>query len=183
MRWSCAVIFLLVTTAARADVPAVAATPLPPGFDPERHMLVSEVREGMTGYGISVFKGTKLERFDVKVLSILRNFNPKYDVVLIDCHGADLEHTGSIAGMSGSPVYLKDDRGRERMIGAFAYGWPMMKDPVAGVQPIEYMLQVPSEKPATKPTVQPTKGTTAQRGNLIGPKRWLASDSMMLPGM
>ena len=63
-------------------------------------MLVSEVKEGMTGYGMSVFKGTKLERFDVKVLSVLHNFNPKYDVVLIDCHGANLEHTGSIAGMS-----------------------------------------------------------------------------------
>ena len=28
------------------------------------------------------------------------------------------------------------------MIGAFAYGWPLMKDPVGGVQPIEYMLEL-----------------------------------------
>lgn len=111
-------------------------------FDPARHMRVSEVREGMKGYGLSVFKGTKIERFEVTVLSVLRNFNPKYDVVLIACKGANLEHTGAIAGMSGSPVYLKDEQGRERMIGAFAYGWPLMKDPVAGVQPIEYMLRI-----------------------------------------
>jgi hypothetical protein len=58
-----------------------------------------------------------------------------------------------------------------------------MKDPVGGVQPIEYMLQVPSEKPTTKPSSQPTKGTTAGRAAVIGPKRWLASDSMILPGM
>jgi hypothetical protein len=44
--------------------------------------------------------------------------------------------------MSGSPIFLKDEQGRERMIGAFAYGWPMVKDPVAGVQPIEYMLKI-----------------------------------------
>ena len=73
-------------------------------FDPARHMRVSEVRAGMKGYGLSVFKGTKIERFDVEVLSVLKNFNPKYDVVLITCTGANLEHTGSIAGMSGSPV-------------------------------------------------------------------------------
>src|SRR3954454_1165654 len=121
-----------------AEPPATA----PPRFDPARHMRVSEVREGMTGYGLSVFKGTKIERFDVKVLSVLKNFNPKYDVVLIECKGANLEHTGAIAGMSGSPIFLKDDQGRERMIGAFAYGWPMVKDPVAGVQPIEYMLNI-----------------------------------------
>ena len=116
-------------------------------FDPPRHMRVSEVRVGMKGYGLSVFEGTKIERFDVEVLSVLRNFNPKCDVVLIACHGANLEHTGAIAGMSGSPVYLRDDSGRERMIGAFAYGWPLAKDPVAGVQPIEYMLKLPTTDP------------------------------------
>src|SRR5256714_14875744 len=89
-------------------------------FDPARHMHVSEVRTGMKGYGLSVFKGTKIERFDVEVLSVLKNFNPKYDVVLVSCKGANLEHTGSIAGMSGSPIFLKDDSGKERMIGAFA---------------------------------------------------------------
>src|SRR5580765_6025074 len=95
-------------------------------FDPARHMHVSEVRIGMKGYGLSVFKGTKIDRFEVEVLSVLHNFNPQYDVVLVSCKGANLEHTGSIAGMSGSPIFLKDDAGNERMIGAFAYGWPLM---------------------------------------------------------
>src|SRR3954454_2388483 len=107
-----------------ADAPARPSSPsasptlptLPTLFDPARHMRVSEVRAGMKGYGLSVFKGTKLERFDVEVLSVLKNFNPKYDVVLITCKGANLEHTGAIAGMSGSPIYLKDESGRERMI-------------------------------------------------------------------
>jgi hypothetical protein len=111
-------------------------------FDPARHMRVAEVKPGMRGYGLSVFSGTKIERFEVEVVSVLRNFNPKYDVVLIKCRGANLELTGAVAGMSGSPVYLKDEQGRERMIGAFAYGWPMTKEPLAGVQPIEYMLEL-----------------------------------------
>ncbi len=106
-------------------------------FDPARHMRVSEVKPGMTGYGLSVFTGTKIERFEVEVISVLKNFNPKHDVILIRCRGANLEHTGPISGMSGSPIYLKDDAGNHRMVGAFAYGWPLSKDPIAGVQPIE----------------------------------------------
>jgi hypothetical protein len=143
MKLWCIILGLLVSAA-----PAVRAAEQAPAssFDPNRHMRISEVREGMTGYGLSVFKGTKIERFDVTVVSVLKNFNPKYDVVLIDCKGANLEHTGAIAGMSGSPIYLKDDQGRERMIGAFAYGWPMMKDPLAGVQPVEYMLGISQGK-------------------------------------
>src|SRR5207247_615963 len=95
--------------------------------------------------------GTKIERFDVEVISVLRDFNPQCDVILVSLKGANLEHTGSIAGMSGSPIYLRDDQGRERMVGAFAYGWPLMKDPVGGVQPIEYMLKLKHRAAATRP--------------------------------
>lgn len=123
-------------------------------FDPARHMRVAEVKPGMKGYGLSVFKGTKIEKFDVEVLSVLKNFNPKYDVILITCKGQNLEHTGAIAGMSGSPIFLNDDQGHARMVGAFAYGWPMVKDPIAGVQPIEYMMKLPADgaPPATQTT-------------------------------
>ncbi len=157
-------------------------------FDPARHMHVSEVKPGMTGYGLSVFQGTKIERFDVEVLSILKNFNPKYDVVLIRCHGANLEHTGAIAGMSGSPIYLKDDAGRERMIGAFAYGWPLQKDPIAGVQPIEYMLQLPAIKPAATQAqgsgAREGRGTDGERPAAAERARsWSLSDVVLLPGM
>ena len=64
--------------------------------------------------------------------------------------GQNLEHTGGIAGMSGSPVFLRDDQGKDRMIGAFAYGWGFAKDPIAGVQPIEYMLEM-AEEPDPSP--------------------------------
>src|SRR4051812_26072699 len=147
---------LLMPVAARADD----AKPAAPLFDPARHMRVDEVRAGMKGYGLTVFKGTKIERFDVEVLSILKNFNPKYDVVLIRCHGEFVEHTGAVAGMSGSPVFLYDEAGHDRMIGAFAYGWPLTKDPIAGVQPIEYMLGLPTTRPATNPTAEALGGSS-----------------------
>jgi hypothetical protein len=100
---------------------------------------VSEVRPGMEGYGLSVFQGTKIERFQVKVIGVLRNFAPKMDMILIRCSGANLEYTGVVAGMSGSPIYL-GSQGKERIAGALAYGWQFSKDPVAGVTPIQAML-------------------------------------------
>ncbi len=153
-----------------------------PKFDSSRYMRVSEVRPGMKGYGLSVFDGTNIQRFDVEVVSVLKNFNPKCDVVLIRCHGANLEHTGPIAGMSGSPIFLRDDAGHDRMIGAFAYGWPLQKDPIAGVQPIEYMLQASA---ATQPS-RPAQWQTVWEANQPAPvrqARWSLDETVLLPGM
>src|SRR6476646_781172 len=169
-----------LATPARADAPKSL-------FDPARHMRIAEVHPGMTGYGLSVFKGAKIERFDVEVVSVLKNFNPKYDVILIRCHGHDLEHTGAVAGMSGSPIFLKDDAGRERMVGAFADGFPMAKDPIAGVQPIEYMLRLKPNPPATQESItgggsgeQPVRASAGRADRKL---HWSLRDVMRPPGM
>ncbi len=148
---------------APATVVTTPASPPSTVFDPARHMRVAEVKPGMTGHGLSVFSGSKIERFDVEVISVLRNFNPKYDVILIKCRGQNLEHTGAVAGMSGSPIYLEDETGKERMIGAFAYGWPLSKDPIAGVQPIEYMLTIPAG--SAPPVVEGAKPAADKLGD------------------
>jgi hypothetical protein len=186
---------LLMSLTCLASTPLLArgeAGSRPELFDPERHMRVSEVKPGMKGYGLSVFRGTKIERFEVEVLSVLRNFNPKRDVILITCRGANLEHTGAIAGMSGSPIYLVDEQGRERMIGAFAYGWAMLKDPLAGVQPIEYMLEMPHTYPKVMGATQPSEpggGSGAPAASAAdaqqrsaGPARWSLLEVVPLPG-
>jgi hypothetical protein len=76
-------------------------------------MRVSEVKPGMKGYGLTVFHGTQIDRFNVEVVSILKNFNPSTRRLLIKFWGQNLERIGPIAGMSGSPIYLKDEAGRE----------------------------------------------------------------------
>src|SRR5687768_5775668 len=99
-------------------------------------MGVDEVRAGMRGYGLTVFEGTRPERFDIEVIGVLHNFRPDQDLVLIKTPHPLLNHAGSVAGMSGSPVYIED-----RLIGAYAYGWAFGKDPIAGVTPIATMLR------------------------------------------
>ena len=97
---------------------------------PESYWSVDEVRAGMKGYGRTVMKGTKIETFEAEVLGVLKNTSPGRDMVLCRLSGLDLERTGIIAGMSGSPVYLDG-----RLLGAVAYGWAYGKDPIAGITP------------------------------------------------
>ncbi|MFT3788009.1 MAG: hypothetical protein QM770_17865 [Tepidisphaeraceae bacterium] len=156
-----------------ADAPTTRPATL---FNPARHMRVAEVKPGQKGYVRTVVSGTKIDQFDVEVVSILRNqFGPGRDVVLIRCKGDFMEHVGSVAGMSGSPVYLVDDAGNARMIGAYAYGWDLQKDPLAGVQPIEYMTQlVPSALPAEIVGAGESKGLQTRA-------RWSLLDAGVVP--
>ncbi|HLW68665.1 MAG TPA: SpoIVB peptidase S55 domain-containing protein [Gemmataceae bacterium] len=102
--------------------------------DPKTYWNVDELRPGMKGYGLTVMKGTKIEKFDAEVLGVLKNTAPGRDMVLCRLAGLDLERTGIIAGMSGSPIYID-----EKLVGAVAYAWPYGKDPIAGVTPFSQM--------------------------------------------
>src|SRR5262245_4591077 len=81
-------------------------------------MPVQDIRPGMTGYGLTVFQGTRPERFDVEVIDVIRNFRPRQDMILVKTKHPRLDVAKVVAGMSGSPVYLGG-----KMIGAYAYGW------------------------------------------------------------
>jgi hypothetical protein len=99
-------------------------------------MPVSEVKAGMKGYGLTVFRGTEPERFDVEVIGTLRQFRPHQDLVLIKTTHPRLEVAKMVAGMSGSPIFING-----RMIGAYAYGWQFSAESIAGVTPIQSMLE------------------------------------------
>jgi hypothetical protein len=133
-----------------AAVLVAALLPLPSGsagaepLDLARYMPVSEIQPGMTGIGKTTLEGTDIIEFQVRVLAVLRNAGPKRDLIVIRASGAGLEESGIIAGMSGSPVYING-----RLIGAVAYGFQWGKLPLAGVQPIQQMLEVTDERPWT----------------------------------
>jgi hypothetical protein len=96
---------------------------------------LAQVRPGMVGEARTVFQGTTPESFAVRVVSVLRNFLPKQDIILVRAEDARVEASGNAAGMSGSPVYVDG-----KLMGAIAYGWSFAKEPLAGVTPIEAML-------------------------------------------
>ena len=150
-------------------------------FDEDQHIRTRDVTVGMTGHGLSVFRGTEIERFEVEVIGILRNSEQiDTDVVLIRCSGANLEHTGPVAGMSGSPIYLNCPDGKTRLLGAFAFGWPASKDPIAGVQPIEQMLQARRlTSRAAPPKARPQAVFNLARGWLDKPFGSAALDRLL----
>src|SRR5579883_3055694 len=129
-----------LTASAAAVPPPVAATAARPSTErAPRTIPLTEIKPGMTGYGLTVFQGTRPERFAVKVIGILHNFLPQQDIILIESDDERLKHSGIVAGMSGSPIYLIGPDG-DRLAGALAYGWHFAKDPIAGVTPIGSML-------------------------------------------
>ncbi len=96
----------------------------------DKYWCVKDIRPGMKGVGRTVMKGTKVETFQAEVLGVLENTSPGRDLVICRLSGLNLEKTGVIAGMSGSPVYIDG-----KLVGAVAYAWPYGKEPIAGITP------------------------------------------------
>jgi len=95
---------------------------------------VSKVQRGQTGYGLTTFAGTKPERFTFEVVSVVKNFLPKQDIILVKSDDPKLAISGFWQGMSGSPLYLDD-----KLVCAFSYGFRFNKVALGGCTPIEYM--------------------------------------------
>jgi sugar lactone lactonase YvrE len=104
-----------------------------------------EVRAGQIAVAKSVFRGTKIESFHVKIIGVI----PKYDGSRSIILGRILDgpvvarKSGVIGGMSGSPVYLNG-----RLAGAISMTYAFSKEPIAGITPIEDMLEAFEQPPA-----------------------------------
>jgi hypothetical protein len=128
---------------------------------------LDQIHEGMRGTALTVFQGVKPESMDVEVLGVMRNVNgPKGDIILVRLHGAKPEYTGVVAGMSGSPVYFDG-----KLAGALAFRiGEFSKEPIAGVTPIEVMLEInaldhsPANSPAPMRASSPDTTSPSQVG-------------------
>ena len=112
---------------------------------------IQNVRPGLRGIGKTVFQGDRIEDFQVEILGVLQNFGPRQPIVLARLSGGPLAETGILQGMSGSPVYIDG-----KLLGAVALGFPFSKEPIAGIQPIQSMIQdatfsAPQDSPAAVP--------------------------------
>jgi SpoIVB peptidase S55 len=149
-----------------------------PADRPTEIFPVEKIVPGLKGYGFSDLGGGKgIQRFDVEMIGTLRRYAPKQDLILARVSGAGLEHSGIIAGMSGSPVYVDG-----KLVGALAYGWPFSKDPICGITPIQSMLDI-RHAPAAAPV--PIGGPAARASELVsmfGSRRFGgALDALLAP--
>lgn len=125
-----AFIFITVAALAPAAIARAAAVETIP---------VSELKAGMKGYGLTVFRGLEPSKFPVVVKGVLpKSGMAGEDMILVELTGPEVEKYGGISlGMSGSPVYIDD-----RLIGAVSFTFPMTDHDLGGVTPIESMLRV-----------------------------------------
>ncbi len=119
-------------------------------------MPLQDVRAGMRGTGRTVFTGSRIDDFGVEILGVLENAGPRQSIILARLSGGDVERTGVMQGMSGSPVYIDG-----KLAGAVAMAFSFSKEPIAGIRPIEEMLRV-APRPAP------------QRARLLPPAEQLA---------
>ena len=127
-------------------------------------MPLAQIHEGMKGTALTVFQGVKPESMDVEVLGVMHNANgPKGDIILVRLHGSKPEYTGVVAGMSGSPVYFDG-----KLAGALAFRiGEFSKEPIAGVTPIEEMLEINAlDHTSTRSQTPATLRANAADGNL-----------------
>ncbi len=108
-------------------------------IDKTRYITIDEIKPGTDAVCLTVYKGTEPEKFNLKVVDVVRNITPNRNAILVMGTDEKFIHTGPVAGCSGSPVYING-----RLAGALAFAWPFSKDPLYGVTPIEEMLTVGS---------------------------------------
>ena len=127
----------------------VVSLPAAPPYYP-----IDQVKPGMTAIGRTVWQGDTIEEFQVHIIGVLRNvIGPRRDLILAKLEGGPLAHTGVIAGMSGSPVYIDG-----QLVGAVSYSLgAFSKEPIAGITPIAEMIDA-----ATLDTPRPQMGTRAR---------------------
>jgi hypothetical protein len=135
----------------------------------------------MTGTAWTVFQGSTPEPMQVEILGVLRGARgPGQDLILARLHGDKPEYTGVVEGMSGSPVYIDG-----KLAGSLSYRiGQFTKEPIAGITPIEQMLEVrdiPLGDVAPDLSVAPVKATSPAPDSSLAAGNFAANQNPLLP--
>lgn len=134
-------------------VPAAVAVEGPPLYP------LKDIKPGQMATGHTVFSSLRgPEPFSAEILGVMEGYlGPGEDLIIARLVGEQIERTGVISGMSGSPVYIDG-----KLVGAVGYRFGQFtKDAIAGITPIERMMTgavTPSLKAGTG--ARPVHGET-----------------------
>jgi hypothetical protein len=119
----------------------------------------SEVEPGSAGVCITEMDGGEIVEIPLTVIGTVGPWTPEGEMVLVRLEDDRFRHTGIIAGMSGSPVYVEG-----RLLGALAFGWSFAKEPIGGVTPFIRMESLAETPPSTATTSTERPTLTALMG-------------------
>ncbi|MGH1346750.1 MAG: SpoIVB peptidase S55 domain-containing protein [Nannocystales bacterium] len=135
-------------------------------------MPVSDVRPGMRGHAVTVFKGEHTDKFEVEIVDVIHNYLPKQDAVLFKSNDPRMVHSSIVGGMSGSPIFIEG-----KLVGALSYGWPFNKDALGALTPISNMHQVGDLPYRPDVLPHPETGGKARGKRRRGTRAW--ADAML----
>lgn len=147
MRWTSAsavFAFLLCLTARAGAPPSPVDAPVFP---------LGDVRQGLKGTGYSVFNGREPSTFQAEVLGVVNRGSGLQRLIICRLTGAEVERTGVLQGMSGSPIFVEG-----RLLGALSSGWAFSKEPLCGVTPAEEMMALRDRAGTGGAAPSPTAG-------------------------
>lgn len=173
-----AVVIAITSGVSAAQKPVADASP-----KDARLFALEDLRPGMKGTARTVFAGTEPQDFGVEILGVLPGFpGPRQSAIIAKLTGANVEKTGVFAGMSGSPVYIDN-----RLVGAIAFSFPFSKEPIAGITPIQQMIDI-FEKGSAIQTQRPKEPRAVSFAQLAStewkptlPKPAISSTSLIAP--
>jgi hypothetical protein len=104
----------------------------------EKYLAADKIKPGMKGEALTVFQGTRIEKFEVRVIAVVTGEFAEEKLILVRLGGKAIEACGGLAaGMSGSPVYI-----RGKLVGAISYGFENADPFLAYVTPINSMQKL-----------------------------------------
>lgn len=159
---------------------AVGATPLTP--DPSISPAIAveapapyplkDIKPGQVAKGHTVFSSLRgPEPFSAEILGVMEGYlGPGEDLIIARLVGPQIERTGVISGMSGSPVYIDG-----KVVGAVGYRFGQFtKDAIAGITPIERMM-------TGAPAPTPASSKSAGRKPVFADTPWGRAEPIAIP--
>lgn len=100
---------------------------------------LDQVKPGMKAIGRTIFQGNQTEDFEVEILGTFPSIvgHPSRSVIIMRLKSPQTDRTGVFAGMSGSPVFING-----KLLGAIAYAFPLSKEPIGAITPIQDMVSI-----------------------------------------
>lgn len=110
---------------------------------------IDNIVPGSDAWCLTVFEGTRIDKFNLKVVDIIKNHEPGQDVIIVIGVDEGFKRIGPIKGCSGSPVYIDG-----KLAGALAGGWSFSREPLYVVTPIKDILRIKEQSMKNNKTAQ-----------------------------
>jgi hypothetical protein len=114
-------------------------------FDDLRSALATAPSHHLSGYMRTVVEGSDITTIPVTVLSVPVSGTADKSLIMFEATGSLItQYGGIVSGMSGSPIYVDDGTGTDKLIGAVSYGEEFTLGGTGLATPIDAMAKLES---------------------------------------